>query len=247
MLHAVEVDQLSVSYFETTALERLSVRLTSGQLIGIIGPNGAGKSTFIKAIMGLIPAEATSIRLLGQSAKQARTQVAYVPQRSAIDWDFPIRVIDAVLIGCYPQLGLFKRPTKQHRMRARACLDRVGMLDYADLQIGELSGGQQQRVFLARALAQEADLLLLDEPFVGVDAGSEGVIIDLLRVLRDEGKTILVVHHDLSKAADYFDTLLLLNRRIISVGPPQDVLHADLIEAAYGNPLAFLQKVEVSS
>ncbi len=247
MIHAVEVEKLSVSYFETTALEDLSVRFTPGQLIGIIGPNGAGKSTFIKAIMGLIPAEATTIRLLGQSVKQARTRVAYVPQRSAIDWDFPIRVLDAVLIGCYPQLGLFKRPTKQHRIHARSCLERVGMLDYADRQIGELSGGQQQRVFLARALAQDAHLLLLDEPFVGVDAGSEGVIIDLLRMLRDEGKTIVVVHHDLSKAADYFDTLLLLNRRVISVGPPTDVLQPHIIEGAYGNPLAFLQKVEVSS
>lgn len=247
MIHAVEVEKLSVSYFETTALEDLSVRFTPGQLIGIIGPNGAGKSTFIKAIMGLIPAEATTIRLLGQSVKQARTRVAYVPQRSAIDWDFPIRVLDAVLIGCYPQLGLFKRPTKQHRIHARSCLERVGMLDYADRQIGELSGGQQQRVFLARALAQDAHLLLLDEPFVGVDAGSEGVIIDLLRMLRDEGKTIVVVHHDLSKAADYFDTLLLLNRRVISAGPPTDVLQPHIIEGAYGNPLAFLQKVEVSS
>lgn len=246
-MYAIEVEQLNVSYFENIALEKVSVCFTPGQLIGIIGPNGAGKSTFIKAIMGLIPAEATTIRLLGQSMKEARTQVAYVPQRSAIDWDFPIRVIDAVLIGCFPQLGLFKRPTKHHRMHARSCLERVGMLDYADRQIGELSGGQQQRVFLARALAQEAHLLLLDEPFVGVDAGSEGVIIDLLRTLREEGKTIIVVHHDLSKAADYFDTLLLLNRRVISVGPPTDVLQPHIIEGAYGNPLTFLQKVEVSS
>ncbi|WP_026827290.1 metal ABC transporter ATP-binding protein [Exiguobacterium artemiae] len=246
-MHAVEVERLNVSYFENIALEKLSVRFMSGQLVGIIGPNGAGKSTFIKAIMGLIPAEATTIRLLGQSTKEARTKVAYVPQRSAIDWDFPIRVLDAVLIGCYPQLGLFKRPTKQHRALAITCLERVGMQDYADRQIGELSGGQQQRVFLARALAQEAELLLLDEPFVGVDAGSERVIIDLLRTLRNEGKTIVVVHHDLSKAADYFDTLLLLNRRVISIGPPTDVLQPHIIEGAYGNPLAFLQKAEVSS
>ncbi|AFS71647.1 metal ABC transporter ATP-binding protein [Exiguobacterium antarcticum] len=246
-MYAVEVEGLSVSYFETTALEQLSARFTMGQLVGIIGPNGAGKSTFIKAIMGLIPAEATTITLLGLSTKEARTRVAYVPQRSAIDWDFPIRVLDAVLIGCYPKLGLFKRPRKQHRQLAMSCLERVGMQDYANRQIGELSGGQQQRVFLARALAQEAELLLLDEPFVGVDAGSERVIIDLLRTLRDEGKTIVVVHHDLSKAADYFDTLLLLNRRMIAVGSPTDVLQAKTIEGAYGNPLAFLQKVEVSS
>lgn len=246
-MYAVEVDGLSVSYFETIALEQLSVRFTTEQLVGIIGPNGAGKSTFIKAIMGLIPSESTTISLLGQSTKQARTRVAYVPQRSAIDWDFPIRVLDAVLIGCYPKLGLFKRPRKQHRLLALSCLERVGMQDYANRQIGELSGGQQQRVFLARALAQEAELLLLDEPFVGVDAASERVIIDLLRTLRDEGKTIIVVHHDLSKAADYFDTLLLLNQRMIAVGPPADVLHAKTIEGAYGNPLAFLQKVEVSS
>lgn len=246
-MYAIEVEHLSVSYFETTALEDVSLNILSGQLVGIIGPNGAGKSTFIKALIELIPAQAEKITLLGQTIDATRTQIAYVPQRSVIDWDFPIRVIDAVLIGCYPKLGLFKRLNKHHRAFASACLERVGMSEFADRQIGELSGGQQQRVFLARALAQEAELLLLDEPFVGVDVVSERVIIDLLRTLRDEGKTIIVVHHDLSKAADYFDELLLLNKTVIAYGRPEEVLQADTIEEAYGNPLAFLKKAEVSS
>lgn len=246
-MYAVEVDRLSVTYFETRALEDVSVNISSGQLVGVIGPNGAGKSTFIKALMALIPAQAKHIKLLGQTIDDSRSHIAYVPQRSAIDWDFPILVRDAVLIGCYPKLGLLKRPNKHHRAFAQACLERVGMTEFADRQIGELSGGQQQRVFLARALAQEADLLLLDEPFVGVDIVSERVIINLLRTLRDEGKTILVVHHDLSKAADYFDELLLLNRTVVAYGAPDDILTAKQIEIAYGKPLAFLQKAEASS
>ena len=236
-MYAIEVEQLSVSYFETTALEDVSLNILSGQLVGIIGPNGAGKSTFIKALMELIPAQAKKITLLGQTIDATRTQIAYVPQRSVIDWDFPIRVLDAVLIGCYPKLGLFKRPNKHHRAFASACLERVGMSEFADRQIGELSGGQQQRVFLARALAQEAELLLLDEPFVGIDVASEQMIIELLRTLRAEGRTIVVVHHDLHKAEDYFDTLMLLNKQLIAVGPPADILTPEWLEPAYGLPL----------
>lgn len=236
-MYALDVDRLTVSYFDTHALDGVSVRLPVASLIGIIGPNGAGKSTFLKAILGLIPARIEQLRVLDHSLEDVRSRVAYVPQRSAIDWDFPVRVQDVVLMGCYPKLGLFKRPSKAQKAFAMECLERVGMSDHAERQIGELSGGQQQRVFLARALAQEAELLLLDEPFVGIDVASEQMIIELLRTLRAEGRTIVVVHHDLHKAEDYFDTLMLLNKQLIAVGPPSDILTPEWLEPAYGLPL----------
>ena len=236
-MYALDVDRLTVSYFDTHALDGVSVRLPVASLIGIIGPNGAGKSTFLKAVLGLIPARIEQLRVLDQSLEDVRSRVAYVPQRSAIDWDFPVRVQDVVLMGCYPKLGLFKRPSKAQKAFAMECLERVGMSDHAERQIGELSGGQQQRVFLARALAQEAELLLLDEPFVGIDVASEQMIIELLRTLRAEGRTIVVVHHDLHKAEDYFDTLMLLNKQLIAVGPPSDILIPEWLEPAYGLPL----------
>ena len=192
-MYALDVDRLTVSYFDTHALDGVSVRLPVASLIGIIGPNGAGISTFLKAVLGLIPARIEQLRVLDQSLEAVRSRVAYVPQRSAIDWDFPVRVQDVVLMGCYPKLGLFKRPSKAQKAFAMECLERVGMSGHAERQIGELSGGQQQRVFLARALAQEAELLLLDEPFVGIDVASEQMIIELLRTLRAEGRTIVVV------------------------------------------------------
>ena len=236
-MYALDVEQLTVSYFDTHALDGVSVRLPVASLIGIIGPNGAGKSTFLKAVLGLIPARIEQLRVLDQPLEAVRSRVAYVPQRSAIDWDFPVRVQDVVLMGCYPKLGLFKRPSKAQKIFAMECLTRVGMEDHAERQIGELSGGQQQRVFLARALAQEAELLLLDEPFVGIDIASEQMIIELLRTLRAEGRTIIVVHHDLHKAEDYFDTLMLLNKQLIAVGPPSDILTPEWLEPAYGLPL----------
>lgn len=236
-MYALDVDRLTVSYFDTHALDGVSVRLPVASLIGIIGPNGAGKSTFLKAVLGLIPARIEQLRVLDQSLEDVRSRVAYVPQRSAIDWDFPVRVQDVVLMGCYPKLGLFKRPSKAQKAFAMECLERVGMSDHAERQIGELSGGQQQRVFLARALAQEAELLLLDEPFVGIDVASEQMIIELLQTLRAEGRTIVVVHHDLHKAEDYFDTLMLLNKQLIAVGPPSDILTSEWLEPAYGLPL----------
>ena len=236
-MYAIDVEHLTVSYLDNHALDRVSVTLPTASLIGIIGPNGAGKSTFLKAILGLIPSRIDQLRVLDQPLEAVRSRVAYVPQRSAIDWDFPVRVQDVVLMGCYPKLGLFKRPSKAQKVFAMECLERVGMEEYAERQIGELSGGQQQRVFLARALAQEADLFLLDEPFVGIDIASEQMIIALLRTLRAEGRTIVVVHHDLHKAEDYFDILMLLNKRLIAVGHPSDILTPDRLETAYGLPL----------
>lgn len=241
MSNVLNVKNLNVSYLGNVALTNISFQVEQGSLVGIIGPNGAGKSTLIKALMDLIPSEAGKVEILGNPVKKVRKKIAYVPQRNDIDWDFPILVIDAVLIGTYPHLGLFKRPRKKEREWAYECLKRVGMEDFSKRQIGELSGGQQQRVFLARALAQQADIFFLDEPFVGVDISSENTIIQILKEMQKEGKTILVVHHDLSKANVYFDELILLNKELIAKGEVRQVLDSQTIQKAYGNPLAFMK------
>ncbi|MCP3739587.1 metal ABC transporter ATP-binding protein [Rossellomorea sp. BNER] len=243
----LSVNELHVSYLGNQALKKISFDLDQGSLAGIIGPNGAGKSTLIKAMIGLIPSDQGNVRILGEAVKKIRKRVAYVPQRNDIDWNFPIHVLDAVLIGTYPNLRLFQKPKKKERDWAYECLKRVGMEDFSKRQIGELSGGQQQRVFLARALAQRADLFFLDEPFVGVDIQSEETIIQILKELQLEGKTTLVVHHDLSKANVYFDELVLLNKELIAKGRVSEVLSSNLIQKAYGNPLAFMNEREVSS
>jgi manganese transport system ATP-binding protein len=243
---ALSIQNLQVSYAGQLALKNVSLQVKTGSFSGIIGPNGAGKSTLLKAIIGLIPAKMDQLKILGKALRQVRKSIAYVPQRNDIDWDFPIQVLDTVLLGCYPRLGLFKRPKKQDRDWAYACLERVGMEKYSKQQIGQLSGGQQQRVFLARALAQRAELLLLDEPFVGVDVASEQTMMYILKELQQEGKTILVVHHDLHKAHAYFDELILLNKSLIAQGEVSAVLAAETIEAAYGNPFSVLQEVGVT-
>lgn len=240
MPNVLNVNNLNVSYLGNVALTNISFQVEQGSLVGIIGPNGAGKSTLIKALMDLIPSEAGKVEILENPVKKVRKKIAYVPQRNDIDWDFPILVIDAVLIGTYPHLGVFKRPKKEQREWAYECLKRVGMEEFSKRQIGELSGGQQQRVFLARALAQKADVFFLDEPFVGVDLSSENTIIQILKEMQKEGKTILVVHHDLSKANEYFDELILLNKELIAKGEVHQVLEAQTIQRAYGNPLAFM-------
>src|SRR5699024_2423215 len=215
MSKKIEVNHLNVSYFGHRALRNISFSFETGKLIGIIGPNGAGKSTLIKAMFNLIPIESGNIKIAGKSIKEMRRKIAYVPQRNNIDWDFPITVKDTVLLGTYPNIKIFRRPKKADKEWAMHCLEKVGMQEYHKRQISELSGGQQQRVFLARALAQKADFFFLDEPFVGIDAASEKMIIKILQNLRDEGKTVLVVHHDLSKVEAYFDELILLNKEII--------------------------------
>jgi len=213
-MYALDVNRLTVSYFDTHALADVSVRLPVASLIGIIGPNGAGKSTFLKAILGLIPARIEQLRVLDQPLEAVRSRVAYVPQRSAIDWDFPVRVQDVVLMGCYPKLGLFKRPSKAQKAFAMECLERVGMSDHAERQIGELSGGQQQRVFLARALAQEAELLLLDEPFGALDAQTRLNMQNwLLQIWADFGKTVLFVTHDIDEAIYLSDDIYVFSSR----------------------------------
>lgn len=233
MEKAVEVENLSVSFFGNPVLKNISFSVESGKMIGIIGPNGAGKSTLIKAMLSLVTKDCGKIFFNGKSIKSVQKSIAYVQQRSDIDWDFPIVVKDTVLLGTYPKLGLFRRPSKKDRQFALECLEKVGMETYANRQIRELSGGQQQRVFLARALAQRANYFFLDEPFVGVDVSSEKTIIDILKGLRDKGKTIFIVHHDLSKVEQYFDDLILLNKELIKAGAVENVVKPELMNKAY--------------
>ncbi|CAN5897438.1 manganese ABC transporter ATP-binding protein MntB [soil metagenome] len=239
----VEVHDLTVSYDRKPVLWDIDLTLPAGALVGIIGPNGAGKSTLIKAIMGLVPLSSGFVRIFNQTLQKVRKRVSYVPQRESVDWDFPASVYDVVLMGRYGSLGLFKRPSAADKEAAREALDQVGMASYANRQISQLSGGQQQRVFLARALAQNADLYLMDEPFAGVDAATESAIIELLRHMREQGKTVVVVHHDLQSAADYFDWILLLNLRLVGSGPSDQLLTQSLLEETYGGKLTVLSKV----
>lgn len=229
----VNVSNLNVSYSGNEVVKDVSFSFETGNLIGIVGPNGAGKSTMLKAFLGLIPKDSGNVEICGKSIDHVRKKIAYVPQRSNIDWDFPIIVRDAVLLGTYPHLGLFKRPGKKEKEWATQCLEKVGMQDFSARQIAELSGGQQQRVFLARALAQKADYFFLDEPFVGIDVASEEVIIKILKQLRNQGKTIFVVHHDLSKVEAYFDDLILINKELYGAGPVNKVFQPENMEKCF--------------
>jgi manganese/zinc/iron transport system ATP- binding protein len=215
----LEIHDLTVAYRDKPVLWDVDLAIPEGTLTAIIGPNGAGKSTLIKATLDLVPRAAGTVSIFGGDYARNRRRVGYVPQRGAVDWNFPTNALDIVTMGTYGRLGWVRRPGKAERATALHCLEQVGMADYAGRQISQLSGGQQQRVFLARALAQDADLYLMDEPFVGVDATTERAIVDLLRALRARGKTVVCVHHDLESAPDYFDWLVLLNVRLVAVGP----------------------------
>ncbi|MEM9197100.1 MAG: metal ABC transporter ATP-binding protein [Pseudomonadota bacterium] len=232
---------LTVAYGEKPALFSIDTTVPAGSMTAIIGPNGAGKSTLLKAALGIVPAVSGQVRVFGLPLAQTRDRVAYVPQRASVDWDFPTRVIDVVKMGLYRDLGLLGRMRARHRARALACLERVGMADFAERQIGQLSGGQQQRVFLARALAQDADLYLLDEPFAGVDAATERAIIDVLKELRAEGRTVICVHHDLATVTAFFDHVMLVNVRRIAEGPVATTFTVDALQATYGGKLATAQ------
>ena len=232
---------LTVSYGQKPAVFSVDMTVQPGAMTAIIGPNGAGKSTLLKAALGIVKPLSGQIQVFGKTLAVQRGRIAYVPQRASIDWDFPTRVIDVVLMGLYRELGLLGRVSKAHRQRAADCLDRVGMRDFANRQIGQLSGGQQQRVFLARALAQEADLYLLDEPFAGVDAATEKAIITVLKALRKAGKTVVVVHHDLATVAEYFDNVFLINTRKVAEGPVSSAFTAETLQATYGGRLATAQ------
>ena len=235
---ALDIRGLTVSYGRAPAVFSVDVTVPRGSMTAIVGPNGAGKSTLLKAALGIVKPLAGQVTVFGRPLARARSRVAYVPQRASVDWDFPTRVIDVVLMGLYRELGLLRRITGSDRARATRCLERVGMEDFADRQIGQLSGGQQQRVFLARALAQDADLYLLDEPFAGVDAATEKAIIGVLKSLRAEGRTVVAVHHDLSTVAEYFDRVLMINVRKIAEGTVENAFTDEALSATYGGRLA---------
>ena len=240
---ALELHDLTVSYAKKPVLYGVDVQVPQGALVGIIGPNGAGKSTMIRAIMGLTPASSGWVQIFGESFEKNRHRVGYVPQREQVDWDFPVNVMDVVLMGRYGRRGWLRRVTKEDKKIAEESLDKVGMLPFRNRQIANLSGGQQQRVFLARALAQQSDLYLMDEPFAGVDATTERAIVTLLQDLQSQGKTILVVHHDLTTAKEYFDHLLLLNMRLVAFGKTQDIFTVDQLQKTYGGRLTILSDV----
>ncbi|WP_044640514.1 metal ABC transporter ATP-binding protein [Risungbinella massiliensis] len=236
----LSVSNLTVAYHRKPVLRDIQYTAPVGELIGIIGPNGAGKSTLLKAVLGLIPSASGKIEIFGTPYAKSRQRVGYVPQRESVDWDFPTNALDVVLMGRYGKLGWFSRPTQKDRQIALECLHKVGMEAYANRQISQLSGGQQQRVFLARALAQDADLYFMDEPFVGVDAATEKAIIRILHELRAEKKTVLVVHHDLQTVTDYFDSILLLNMRLIAAGPTSETFTYENLQKTYGGRLSIL-------
>ena len=229
---------LTVSYGEKPAVFSVDATFPAQSMTAIIGPNGAGKSTLLKAALGVIPRLSGEVTVFGTPMEQARQRIAYVPQRASVDWDFPTTVIDVVRMGLYRKVGLLGRLSRSLTQKARDCLERVGMADFADRQIGQLSGGQQQRVFLARALAQEADLYLLDEPFAGVDVATERAIVDVLKLLEAEGKTVIAVHHDLSTVRDYFDHVFLINVRRMAEGTVDEAFTTETLQATYGGRLA---------
>lgn len=234
----LKIRNLSVAYGETPVFSKLSAQFNSGKITGIIGPNGAGKSTLVKAILGLVKVKEGSCEYNGQSLKMIQKQVAYVEQRKDLDLSFPIHVFDLVLTGSYGKLGLFKMPGKDEKAAAANALEMVGMTDFSKRQIGNLSGGQLQRVFVARAILQEAEIVILDEPFVGIDLQSEGAIMEILKQWRDEQKTIIVIHHDLNKVFDYFDDLVIMNHGIVAEGPTAEVYNAENIEKAFSADLS---------
>ena len=237
---AIEVHDLTVAYRTQPVLWDVDVALPEGKLIAIVGPNGAGKSTLLKAILGLVRPITGWVKVYGAPYEQRRSWVGYVPQRESVDWDFPTSAVDVVTMGLYGSLGWFRRPGRREREQALACLDKVGIRDLAHRQISQLSGGQQQRVFLARALAQQARLYLMDEPFAGVDATTERAILTLLQELRQTGRTVVAVHHDLQTVAEYFDHVVLLNMRLVAAGPVTTTFTADNLQRTYGGRLTVL-------
>ncbi len=229
----LSIENLSVTYRENLALAPTSLEIPAGRIVGIIGPNGAGKSTLIKAVLGLVSSTGTA-RFHGEPIASQLRRLAYVPQRTAVDWDYPATVWDVAMMGRTAHLGWLRWPTRQDRDLVYESLRRVGMESFQHRQIGELSGGQQQRVFIARALAQQADLLFFDEPFVGVDQTTEAIIFEIFGQLRDGGKTLLVVNHDLGEAINHYDDILLLRNSVVAYGPRSEVFNAHNLALAYG-------------
>jgi manganese/zinc/iron transport system ATP- binding protein len=238
----LSIHAMTVAYHRKPVLWDVDYDAPPNELIAIIGPNGAGKSTLIKACLGLVPRASGQVRFWGSTYREARSRIGYVPQRESVDWDFPVSALDVVCMGRYRQIGWFRPVTRRHKEAGLACLERVGLRDYAHRQISQLSGGQQQRVFLARALAQEADLYFMDEPFAGVDASTERAIVDVLRELKANGKTVVVVHHDLQTAPEYFDHVILLNMRVVAAGPIGEIFTQENLHKTYGGRLTLLSE-----
>ncbi len=232
----ISIEGLSVSYDKKRVLSNIYLRITEGKLIGVLGPNGAGKSTLFKAILDLTPATSGTVLIFNKPMRESRMRLAYVPQRDEVDWNFPATVRDIVMMGRYPKKSIMQSMNAVDKQKVEEALRELSILDLADRQIGALSGGQQQRVFLARALCQEADILLLDEPFVGVDITTEEHIIRVLKKLSSQGKTLLVVHHDLSTVKSYFDQVILINQRLVAYGDTADTFTPENIAKAYGAP-----------
>jgi manganese/zinc/iron transport system ATP- binding protein len=240
MTPLLDIHDVTVAYHRRPVVWDVDLSIEQPQLAAIVGPNGAGKSTLIKAALGLVPMASGRVQVFGQPVAQVRRRIGYVPQRESVDWDFPVSVLDVVLMGTYGQLGWFRRPGTKERQWARECLAKVGLPDYERQQIGQLSGGQQQRVFLARALSQKADIYFMDEPMAGVDAATERIIFELLADLRASGKTIIAVHHDLRTVPQYFDYVALLNVRLVASGPVETTFTQENLRKTYGGRLAVL-------
>ena len=239
---SIQIEGLEMAYHGHVVLESLSVDLPRGELIGIIGPNGSGKTTLLKGILGLISKQKGTVLFFQKPIDAVRNQIAYVPQRESVDWDFPASVYDVVAMGRLNPKKMWQRLSAQDKQIISDSISQVGLESLVHRQIGQLSGGQQQRVFLARALAQQADLILMDEPFVGIDMASQESILSVLQALRNEGKTIVMVHHDLSAVATYFDSVLLLNNKKVAFGATRTVLVPEILALAYGNSFLFQQK-----
>ena len=244
MKSIIEVHDLTVSYDSKPVLWDIDFEIPEGKLVGIIGPNGAGKSTLLKSVMGLIKPDSGFVKIWDQEIDKSRKKIAYVPQRESVDWDFPVSVMDVCLMGRYPHKGIIQRLNKKDKEIAFDALKKVNMQDFSDRQISELSGGQQQRTFLARAICQDADLYILDEPFAGVDIATEKSIIDLLKELISNGKTILVVHHDLNSVKEYFDYLIMINTILVAHGKTTDVFNEENLSKTYGGKLSLLNKIQ---
>ncbi|QDT77052.1 High-affinity zinc uptake system ATP-binding protein ZnuC [Gimesia maris] len=238
----LSVYDLTVAYHRKPVIWDVSFDIPPGKLIGIIGPNGAGKSTLLKAMMDLIPKASGRVQIFGKSYQKNRHRVGYVPQRESVDWDFPVDALDVVTMGLYKEIGWCLPVRRKHKDRALEALDRVGIVDYARRQISQLSGGQQQRTFLARALVQNADLYLMDEPFAAVDAATEKAIVQILQEMKQAGKTALVIHHDLQTVPEYFDYVILLNMRVIDHGLTADVFTPENLQKTYGGRLTLLEE-----
>lgn len=241
---AFEVHDLTVSYDKKPVLWNIDLEIPEGKVVAIIGPNGAGKSTLLKASFGLLKPLSGWVKFFDQPYSKVRKKVAYVPQKESVDWDFPTTVFDVTLMGRYGHLGWLRRPGKRDKKKALEALKKVGMDDFKDRHISDLSGGQQQRVFLARALCQEADMYFLDEPFSGVDVATEKAIVKLLKDLSKEGKTVMVVHHDLQTVKEYFDWVVILNMRLVAAGALKDTFNAKNLAAAYGGRLTLLEEAK---